>query len=101
MKKIFLSVIAISLSIMAFCQLENTFKLVQEDAWQKYVGKEVGYSFVGAERSGTGTLLDLNQHQLTIKLSHNGMEVSYNREHMLLLFEPEETATEASSKDSL
>ena len=87
MKKIFLPVIAISLSIIAFCQLENTFRLVQEDAWEKYVGKEVGIAIRGAERGANATLVDLDKHHLILRLK-NGRESTYNRQEIVVISEP-------------
>ena len=86
MNRVCLPVIAIALGIVAFCAIENTFNLIQDDAMKKYVGKEINFRIIGVDSTGEGTLIDVNQHNLTIDFGSIG-EVCYNREDILLIKE--------------
>ncbi|MDA7538808.1 hypothetical protein N8544_00705 [Akkermansiaceae bacterium] len=87
MNKVCLPVIAIALGIIAFCAFENTFKPIQDDTMEKYVGKKISFFANGTDSAWEGTLIDVNERNLTIKISSTGRSACYNREQIIYIKE--------------
>ncbi|MDB2640006.1 hypothetical protein N9Y63_04015 [Akkermansiaceae bacterium] len=85
MNKVCLPVIAIALGIIAFCALKSTFGPTQDDMMKKYVGKKISFFVYGSESAGKGTLIDVNERNLTIEISSTGSSACYNREQIVFI----------------